>query len=204
MVMTMQCTMHNARCTMKNAWLWSCVLGVVVLGTGVTLHAQHGTKAGDWPNHGGDKGFTRYSPLDQINKENVKTLRIVWRRPAVDEAFRAKYPTLKYSNQLRGTPIMVAGVLYASNGIGLVEAFDPATGKTLWVQELPEPGEAALGVAGAQQLRAHHRREGEGDDAGDDDRTRQGEGELAEEDAATIAAVVSRLGVADMRAFDLT
>jgi len=30
------------------------------------------------------------------------------------------------------------------------------------------------------------------------------EGELAEEDAATIAAVVSRLGVADMRAFDLT
>lgn len=144
MVMTMQCTMHNARCTMKNAWLLASLLAVAVLGAGVSLHAQQGTKGGEWPNHGGDKGFTRYSPLDQINKENVKTLRIVWRRPAVDEAFRAKYPTLKYSNQLRGTPIMVAGVLYASNGIGLVEAFDPATGKTLWVQELPEPGEAAL------------------------------------------------------------
>ena len=30
---------------------------------------------------------------------------------------------------------MVDGVLYASNGIGLVEAFDPETGKTIWVQE---------------------------------------------------------------------
>ena len=32
---------------------------------------------------------------------------------------------------------MVDGVLYASNGIGLVEAFDPSTGETLWVQDLP-------------------------------------------------------------------
>ena len=30
------------------------------------------------------------------------------------------------------------------------------------------------------------------------------EGEFAEQDAATISAVVSRLGVADVRAFDLT
>ena len=39
---------------------------------------------------------------------------------------------------------MANGVLYASNGIGLVEAMDPATGETLWVQELEEEGEAAL------------------------------------------------------------
>ena len=30
---------------------------------------------------------------------------------------------------------MIDGVLYAQNGIGLVEAFDPETGKTIWVQE---------------------------------------------------------------------
>ena len=30
---------------------------------------------------------------------------------------------------------MVDGVLYASNGVGLAEAFDPETGKTLWVQQ---------------------------------------------------------------------
>ena len=30
---------------------------------------------------------------------------------------------------------MVDGVLYASNGVGLVEAFDPGTGETIWVQD---------------------------------------------------------------------
>ena len=36
---------------------------------------------------------------------------------------------------------MVNGVLYASNAVGLVEAFDPGTGKTLWVQS---PGKDGL------------------------------------------------------------
>ena len=36
---------------------------------------------------------------------------------------------------------MVDGLLYASNGIGLVEAFDPATGETRWVQDLPFLGD---------------------------------------------------------------
>ena len=46
---------------------------------------------------------------------------------------------------------MVGGVLYASNGVGLVEAFDPATGRTIWVQQVPESelpvGSANRGVA---------------------------------------------------------
>ena len=101
------------------------------------LGAQQGTRAGEWTVHGGDKGFTRYSPLDQINAENVNDLRVVWRRPAVDASLHDRWPDLQYSNQLRSTPLMVDGVLYASNGIGLVEAIDPATGETLWVQDLP-------------------------------------------------------------------
>ena len=36
---------------------------------------------------------------------------------------------------------MVDDVLYASNGLGLAEAFDPETGKTIWVQE---PGDDPL------------------------------------------------------------
>ena len=53
---------------------------------------------------------------------------------------------------------MVGGVLYASNGIGLVEAFDPATGRTIWVQQVPESelpvGAASRGVAYWSQARA--------------------------------------------------
>ncbi len=110
---------------------------------GASLGGQQGTTGGDWPNHGGDLGFTRYSALDQINRDNVKSLRIAWRRPAVADELKAQFPNLKHNNKLFSTPLMVNGVLYASNGVGLVEAFDPATGKTIWVQELPEPGAIA-------------------------------------------------------------
>ena len=113
---------------------------VLVVGVAATAIAQNGT-TGEWRVHGGDSGFTRYAALDQINAETVNDLEIVWRRGAVDSSLHARWPDLQYSNQLRSTPVMVDGVLYASNGIGMVEAFDPATGETVWVQELPFLGE---------------------------------------------------------------
>jgi quinoprotein glucose dehydrogenase len=49
---------------------------------------------------------------------------------------------------------MVNGVLYASNGVGLVEAFNPATGATLWIQELPESGETGLRGSASRSISA--------------------------------------------------
>ena len=113
-------------------------VGALVLITALagfgTAAAQQGVD-GEWRVHGGDAGYTRYAALDQIDAETVGDLRIAWRREAVDASLRERWPELRYSNQLRSTPIMVDGVLYASNGIGLVEAFDPGTGETLWVQD---------------------------------------------------------------------
>ena len=89
----------------------------------------------DWAYFGGDKAFTRYAPLDRITRDNVGDLRILWRRPAVDSALKASFPDLGVSGYLRATPIFIDGVLYAPNGVGLAEAFDPATGETLWIQQ---------------------------------------------------------------------
>ena len=50
------------------------------------LHVQSQGKTVDWRYFGGDKAFTRYSPADQITRDNVKNLRIVWRRPAMRSA----------------------------------------------------------------------------------------------------------------------
>src|SRR3989441_6673399 len=122
----------------------SIVVCSVVIFLNVTLRAQRGTSGGQWPNHSGDKGSTKYAPLDQINRNNVGNLRIAWHRPAVADELRSQHPNLSFSNLFRSTPLMINGVLYASNGIGLVEAFDPATGKTLWVQELAEQSQEAL------------------------------------------------------------
>src|SRR5262245_15746981 len=100
----------------------------------VVLNVQHSRTAGfrnprtangEWRFYSGDNGATKYSPLDQINKENVETLRVAWRRPHVDASLLAAAPDIRPLNNFRSTPIMVDGVLYASNGVGVAEAFDP-------------------------------------------------------------------------------
>ena len=75
-----------------------------------------------WRSYGGDPGSTKYAPLDQINRTNVKNLRIAWRRPAVDPLLSGKDPKLQVPNNFRATPLMIGGVLYSPNGVGLVEA----------------------------------------------------------------------------------
>ncbi len=118
---------------------------------------------GEWRVYSGDNGARKYSPLDQIRRDNVGQLRIAWRRPDIDASLTGgTRPRL--SNNFRSTPLMVNGVMYASNAVGLVEAFDPGTGQTLWVQK-PGPdglvGTSNRGVAywgeGAEaRLIAHH------------------------------------------------
>lgn len=90
--------------------------------------------SGQWTHYSGDNAATKYSPLDQINASNVASLKIAWRRPQVDAGLLKSNP-IRLLNNFRSTPIMVDGVLYASNGVGLAEAFDPEIGKTLWVQQ---------------------------------------------------------------------
>ena len=109
--------------------------------------AQQGAGRGEWRSHGGDLGSTKYAPLDQITKANVSRLSIAWRRPAVDPSLTGYAPDFSYSHDFRATPLMIDGVLYSSNGIGLVEAFHPGTGTTEWVQQ-PYPDEPDRGLRG--------------------------------------------------------
>ena len=46
------------------------------------------------------------------------------------------FPDLRVNNYLRATPIFIDGRLYSQNAHGLVVAFDGASGKTVWEQEL--------------------------------------------------------------------
>jgi glucose dehydrogenase len=108
----------------------------VVLLTLVTasLSAQDTTPPSAWRYFGGNKAFTRYAPLDQIDRDNVGELRVLWRRAATDPAFTVAFPDRTVSGNLRSTPILIDEALYAPNALGLVEAFDPATGETIWRQ----------------------------------------------------------------------
>jgi quinoprotein glucose dehydrogenase len=126
------------------------VVGLVAVLSGVRVLSQPGrTAVGsqevEWLALGGDAGSTRYSPLTQIDRTNVERLRVAWRRPVVATELTAAHPELKFGTN-RSAPLMVAGVLYAPNAIGLVEAFDAATGATVWIQEPPD-GEPLGGTA---------------------------------------------------------
>jgi quinoprotein glucose dehydrogenase len=90
--------------------------------------AQSGTPAsGEWRVNGGDAGSTRYSPLDQINASNVKTLQVAWRWKAQNMG-----PSPQAAWEV--TPLMVGGKVFFTAGVGrTVVAADAVTGETLWL-----------------------------------------------------------------------
>ena len=68
-----------------------------------------------------------YSPLDQINRENVARLELVWTQPmgpGIQEA----------------TPLVHDGVMFVPNNSDYIQAFDAATGELRWEyrREYPE------------------------------------------------------------------
>ena len=108
------------------------VVVAILLVTGGAATAQQGARDGEWRYYGADSGSTKYSALDQIDRDNVADLRIAWRwrtdnfGPRVDFNYQA-------------TPLMVGGVLYTSAGWRRnVVAIDGATGETLWMYRLDE------------------------------------------------------------------
>src|SRR5204863_1279468 len=75
----------------------------------------------DWPAYGGSPEGTRYSPLKEINRSNVRNLREVWR-----------YDTADGQGASQTQPIVVDGVLYGITPKHKAVAIDAATGKRLW------------------------------------------------------------------------
>jgi len=119
------------------------VLAAIVLACVGCRRAE--TTTGEWRAYSSDLGATKYSSLDQIDKTNVARLKIAWRRPALDPIVKAYSPQMRPGRTFRSTPLMIDGVLYAPNGAGFVEAFDPGTGATLWVEPPFEPGPNGYG-----------------------------------------------------------
>src|SRR4030095_8418715 len=111
------------------------VMAALAMCGGWLIRAQDETRAGEWRSSGGDSTYKRYSPLAQITRDNVKTLRVVWRRPALDPKWKEQFPKLRTNNYLRATPTMIGGVLYGPDSVGLIEAIDAATGEMIWRQD---------------------------------------------------------------------
>ena len=111
---------------------------VVALGVAIaTMAGRAADKNRDWPAYAGDKASTKYSPLDQIDKDSIKNLKIAWRRSGMPEELREMFPNTLAPANYQHTPLMVDGLLYMSTAVGAVTALDPATGNTVWFDLLP-------------------------------------------------------------------
>lgn len=103
-------------------------LSAGILAATPSAWAQHGTSVeeGDWPDYNGNMAAQRYSPLDQINADNVDDLQIAFefdtRHFGSQQEFTATF-----------TPLEVDGVLYTTIGAQRdVVALDATTGQQLW------------------------------------------------------------------------
>ena len=86
----------------------------------------------EWPNYGNDPGGMRYSPLTEINRENVSKLKVAWIFHTGDISDGGHD---RRRSGFEATPILVDGTLYLTTGFNRVIALDPATGKQRWAYD---------------------------------------------------------------------
>ena len=71
-----------------------------------------------------------YSPLDQIDRDNVGDLRMVWTRALTE-------------GRQQGTPLAYGGVLYMPNPADVIQAIDAVTGDLVWEHRREVPDDIA-------------------------------------------------------------
>jgi glucose dehydrogenase len=119
-------------------WRSMRILGVIALASWLVagswcLAAAGGAKdhSGahrDWPVYGGQVAGDHYSPLLQINRGNVHSLKVAW-----------TFDT-KEQGGLQTNPLIIGRSLFAFTPTQKVIALDAATGKQLWVFNSGTPG----------------------------------------------------------------
>ena len=117
--------------------------GVVPVAFGVAaftalVHSQQPrSAAGEWISYGGTNWSQKYSPLDQINGNNFKNLKVAWTWQSPDHDLLKTlppYPEMPLNaNGSKGTPLVVRSVMYMSSGLDQIAAIDPVSGVTKWL-----------------------------------------------------------------------
>ena len=93
----------------------------------------------DYPVYGGNKSGNRYSPLEQINANNVTNLQVAWmyNSAGTTDTTNVKQQRPK---QIQCQPIVVNGILYGTSADLDLFAIDAGTGKQLWKFEPSKDG----------------------------------------------------------------
>ena len=106
----------------------------LVLGSPSSLGAE--AKNVDWPIYLGGKGRSLYSPLKQINRENVSQLEVAWTYETGDQS------------EYQANNLIVDGVLYTPTATRKIIALNAVTGKEIWIWD---PAKERSGQGRARQ-----------------------------------------------------
>lgn len=109
-------------------WLFT---GVLLACSAAFGQGSPASAASQWRSYGHDPGGMRFSPLTQINPQNVQLLQRAWTYvvpPTPNSGIEA----------FEATPLMVDDVLYFTTPTGQVVALNAETGKRLWLFD-PDP-----------------------------------------------------------------
>ena len=124
--------MSTKRLTYLSIYIFSMSISLVAISSpatnSVTVNQQALINPGkEWLNYGRTYKEQRYSPLAEINKNNVNELDLAW---------SFKFDTAR---GMEATPIMHNGVLYVSTGWSHVHAINARTGAELWRYDAKVP-----------------------------------------------------------------
>ena len=108
---------------------WLALSGSIVLGAAAQ---QTSLPAKDWLKVGGNFSNQNYSPLKQIDRENVAGLKAVWQTHLDGSGLASKYSG-------EAQPLFEDGVLYMITGADDVFAVDVKTGAILWKHQANLP-----------------------------------------------------------------
>ena len=89
------------------------------------------SEPGNWLAHGRTYEENRFSPLTQINKENVSQLSLAW------------FKDMGTNRAQESTPIVVDGIMFLTSSWSKVFAIDAVSGETIWSFDPKVPGEIA-------------------------------------------------------------
>jgi len=124
--------MSTKRLTYLSIYILSMTISLVAISSpatnSVTVNQQALINPGkEWLNYGRTYKEQRYSPLAEINKNNVNELDLAW---------SFKFDTAR---GMEATPIMHNGVLYVSTGWSHVHAINARTGAEIWHYDAKVP-----------------------------------------------------------------
>jgi alcohol dehydrogenase (cytochrome c) len=86
----------------------------------------------NWLQYGGNYEGWRFSPLTDVNRQNVKKLQVAW-------VFQTGVP-----GQLQASPVVADGVLYLTAADNHLFALDAVNGEPLWKYDHPLPNDLRI------------------------------------------------------------